>query len=244
MKSPISMTCLMPLSSEAVVLVPGLWLPGAAMGVLGARLTSAGFPARPFGYASVRVGATDNASRLASFALSFADRGTDPAVGPASQSPAAARRLHLVGHSTGGVLLLRALADHPLLAQRVSRVVLLGSPYVGCQAAGAFTRLPGGRTLLGRTLGQWLAEPRPVPQARHEIGVIAGSQVLGLASLIVDLPGVNDGVVTLEEARVPGARDLIVLPVAHSTMLLSKEVASEVAAFLSSGRFSATAPRP
>ncbi|MBC7780957.1 MAG: acetyltransferase, partial [Proteobacteria bacterium] len=54
----------------------------------------------------------------------------------------------------------------------------------------------------------------------------------------------HDGVVTLAEARVPGARDLILLPVTHSAMPLSRRVAAEVAGFLRDGRFSETARRP
>ena len=53
------------------------------------------------------------------------------------------------------------------------------------------------------------------------------------------LPGPNDGVVRLDETTVDGMRQRIVLPVAHSEMIVSRRVADEVCAFLERGCFSA-----
>jgi pimeloyl-ACP methyl ester carboxylesterase len=209
-------------------------MPAASMALLGNRLRRAGFSTRSFGYACVAEDASTNARRLAAFALA----GDGPACGPVGLP-----RLHLVGHSAGGVLMLRALADSPLLATRVSRVVLLGAPYGDSAAARSLLRLPGGRRMLGRTLQEWLAAPRPQPDPGHQVGVIAGSRPLGLSRLIVRFPGTSDGAVSLEEARVPGARDTILLPVNHGSLVLSARVAGEVAAFLRDGRFSPGAPR-
>jgi len=221
----------MPSWPERVILVRGLWMPAAAMTVLAARLSAAGYAVQRFGYASVRVSATKNARRLSAFALAPGDR-------RARATPAVEPRLHLVGHSTGGALLLRALADDPALAARVTRVVLLGTPYADSAAAHALERLPGGRTLLGRTLGEWLACPRPRPAARHEVGVIAGTRGIGFAQLLTRLAQPHDGVVQVAETRVPGSRDMIVMPVAHVELVLSPKVSNEVAAFLRHGRFS------
>jgi pimeloyl-ACP methyl ester carboxylesterase len=217
----------MPSSPERVILVHGLWMPPLSMAVLGYRLRAAGFDTRSFGYPSVRVDATGNARRLAAFALGS----TPPA------------KLHLVGHSLGGVLTLRALADSAALAQCVSRVLLLGTPYADSGAAHALARLPGGQAMIGRTLREWLAGPHPLPDPRHEVGVIAGTRPLGLSRLLVRLPGVSDGAVSLDEARVPGARDLILVPVAHSALPISRTVADEVIGFLRDGRFSTGARR-
>jgi hypothetical protein len=227
----------MPSSPDRVILVHGLWMPAASMALLGNRLRRAGFSARSFGYASVGADASTNGRRLAAFALAADARDGEGVDGP--EPP----RLHLVGHSAGGILLLRALADSAALAARVSRVVLLGAPYADSAAAHALLRLPGGRHVLGRTLQEWLSRPRPLPDPRHQVGVIAGSQPLGASRLIVRFPGTSDGAVSLDEARVPGATDTILLPVAHSSLILSARVAGEVATFLREGRFSPGAPR-
>jgi len=205
-----------------VLLVPGLWMPAASLWVLGARLAREGFAPRGFGYRWIGRDATDNAARLAHRVRALADaRGC----------------VHLVGHSTGAILLLRALADHPALVGQVGRVVMLGPPYVDCQAARTLQGWPGGRLLLGRTLGQWLAEPRPVPDPGVALAVIAGTRSLGLGAWVARLPPPSDGVVRLEETQVPGTSARLELPMGHSTLLLSARVAAAAAQFLRCGRF-------
>jgi hypothetical protein len=71
-------------------------------------------------------------------------------------------------------------------------------------------------------------------------GVIAGSMSVGMGRIVArGLPVPNDGVVTIDETRLACATDHIVLPVSHSAMLLSKQVARQTAAFLNNGRFAA-----
>jgi hypothetical protein len=48
------------------------------------------------------------------------------------------RSLALVAHSMGGLILQRALVDHPALVARVSHVVLFGTPSAGLAKAGPF----------------------------------------------------------------------------------------------------------
>jgi hypothetical protein len=55
--------------------------------------------------------------------------------------------------------------------------------------------------------------------------------------MFMDVPEPSDGVVTVEETRLPGLSDHLVLPVSHSGMLISQEVARQTAAFLRDGRF-------
>ena len=146
-----------------------------------------------------------------------------------------ADRIHLVGHSMGGVIVMRYLAQSR--DPRIGRAVLLGSPVRGSQAARDFEGHALGRMLLGASVELWRSpfEPR-VPPGR-EVGSIAGSTAFGLGSLFVTLPGENDGVVTVEETRLEGLRDHIVLPVSHTGMLMSDPVASQAAAFLRRGAF-------
>ena len=69
------------------------------------------------------------------------------------------------------------------------------------------------------------------------LGVLAGTTPVGLGRVFGALPGANDGVVRVEETEVDGMRERIVLPVAHSTMLVSARVAAQAVSFLADARF-------
>ncbi|MBI3043533.1 MAG: alpha/beta hydrolase [Betaproteobacteria bacterium] len=204
---------------ETVVLVHGLWVHGLAMELMRRRVAHSGYRARAYSYPSMRLTLSENAERLARYCRALA-----------------APRVHLVGHSLGGLIVLRMLEHAATLP--VGRVVLTGTPVAESFAARRLARLPGGRAALGRSLPEWLESARPALYGRFEIGVVAGSLPLGLGRLVApDLPGPSDGVVSVAETRLPGMRDHIVLNVSHSGMLLSRAVAHQVCAFLREGAF-------
>ncbi|MCZ6498198.1 MAG: alpha/beta hydrolase, partial [Gammaproteobacteria bacterium] len=58
------------------------------------------------------------------------------------------------------------------------------------------------------------------------------------------LPSPHDGTVAVEETRLEGATEHIVLPVSHLSMLWSGVVAEQVVNFLSSGRFRLSSESP
>jgi pimeloyl-ACP methyl ester carboxylesterase len=148
--------------------------------------------------------------------------------------------VHLVGHSLGGLLVLRLVDEHPDLP--LGRVVLLGSPVNGSRAARAFARLPGAGLVFGNLAGTELLREQP-RSWRHAaaLGVIAGSQPLGFGRLLASLPLPNDGTVAVDETRLEGATEHLVLPVSHTGMMLSEPVVGEIASFLGDGRFSGRA---
>lgn len=204
--------------AEPVVLVHGLWMRAPVYALLGRRLHGCGFAPASFSYASVRSTLEEAAQRLAHFVR---DRFS--------------RRIHFVGHSLGGLVVLELLAREPAL--EVGRVVLLGAPCSGSLAVEQLARSRAGRVLLGRSLPQWRVERAVAAVQRSEIGAIAGTSRFGMASLLVRLPAPNDGAVTVQETLLPGLRDHLVLPVTHSGMVVSARVARQVCAFLTQGRF-------
>ena len=204
---------------ESVVLVNGLWLGNPALWPLARRLRNAGYAVYPFSYPSVRHDLRANAERLQRFL---------------AQVPG--ETVHFVGYSLGGVV-LRALF-HLHARQRPGRIVLLGSPQQGNRAAESLQRRWVGRRLAGRSLAELTAGvPQAWPWPARDIGVIAGDRSLGLGRLVADLPGPNDGTVLVAETVVAGERDHVVLPVAHSALLLSPRAARQIVAFLRSGQF-------
>jgi pimeloyl-ACP methyl ester carboxylesterase len=142
--------------------------------------------------------------------------------------------VHLVGHSLGGLVILRYL--HNFGEQGIGRIVLMGTPARGCMAGLRVQNMAVVERLLGASREIWRTLPEDY-RPRCELGVIAGSRPWGLGRMLMRLPGTNDGVVRLEETEVAGMRDRIVLPVGHSGMLVSARVAQEVANFLKRGAF-------
>jgi len=199
----------------AVILAHGLWMGGWAMQGLRLLLARRGYAAHTFGYRSMVQGLDEHARLLAA------------RVAPLQQ-------VHLVGHSLGGLVILRYLRNYG--EGRVGRVVLLGTPVRACMAGLRFESMAAAERLLGASREIWRSLPDDYrPQC--ELGVIAGSRPWGLGRLLMRLPGTNDGVVRLDETEVAGMRDRIVLPVSHSGMLVSARLARQVAAFLERGAF-------
>ena len=202
---------------EGVILVHGLWMGAWAMQGLRLRLARLGYAVYAYGYRSTAHTLDEHAQGLAARIAGL----REPVI-------------HLVGHSLGGLVILRCLRDHG--EQRIGRIVLLGTPARASAAARRLANTAAGAWLLGASREIWCSLPT-VFRPRSELGVIAGSRPWGVGRLVLRLAGTNDGVVRLEETEVPGMRERVVLPVSHSGMLLSACVAREVAAFLKRGSF-------
>jgi pimeloyl-ACP methyl ester carboxylesterase len=210
--------------SDTVILVHGLWMTGMQMRLLKQRLENDhGFNCLMFSYASVTGSMIDHVSKLRELA-----------------QQQQCTRLHFVGHSLGGVVcykLLESTNDLP-----PGRAVLLGSPLQGSHAVETIVKWTLGRIAVGDAVRKELLDGQPrYWHGRRDIGVIAGSASIGLGRLISnDLSANSDGTVLIEETRLEGAADSIVLPVTHTSMVFSPEVAHQVAKFLRDGRFEHT----
>jgi len=203
----------------AVVVVHGLWMPGSEAYLLRERLLVAGFSPAQFRYRTIADDLDSSAARLAEFVATMPGE-----------------RVHLVGHSLGGLVMLKMLERYGPM--RVGRLVCLGSPLCGSAAGENLARLPGGRWLLGKAMAQCIAEA----PGRHwdgplELGIIAGDLAVGLGRVLGRLPVPHDGTVGVAETQLPGATDHLVLPVSHFAMLFSAAVAWQTAEFLRTGRF-------
>jgi pimeloyl-ACP methyl ester carboxylesterase len=196
-----------------VVLIPGLWMPAAAMAFIAAQLARAGFRTYRFGYWG-RAPVEANIERLA--------RLID------------GRGCHLVGHSLGGVLIYDTLRRHPGLA--CGRVVLLGAPVRGCLAGRRLEANAVGRWFLGACASRW-AECDARWERPEPLGVIAGTLPVGLGRVLGSLPGENDGVVRVEETAVDGMTDRVALKLGHSMLPVSRQVGGLVRSFIAGARF-------
>ena len=104
--------------TRRVVLLHGLWMPGASMQWFATKLAAAGFAPEIFAYHGVAEGPETAIPRL----ISLLETGDT----------------HIVAHSLGGLIALQALFEAPDLS--VNRVVCLGSPLTGSGAAAGMLR--------------------------------------------------------------------------------------------------------
>jgi pimeloyl-ACP methyl ester carboxylesterase len=210
---------------SSVVYVHGMWMPAIEMAWLRKQLAKKhGLHGELFGYPSVRGTLDENAELLADSVNDIAG----------------SSRVHLVGHSLGGVLALRMLALNP--DSPVNRVVCIGSPLCGSSAARMLSQHEWGRAILGKSVvggvaGSPASEWAGDVVARHEVGTIAGTISAGLGRLVTKFDGPNDGTVDVAETELPNAKDRVNVAASHSTLVLSKAVVSQVAAFLGRGEF-------
>lgn len=210
--------------TRRVVCLHGIWMLGAGMMYVRHRLDNDnGFLTDLFSYAPVTDTLNDVANKLADFIASSGDAPT-----------------HLVGHSLGGVVVLRMLALRPDID--VERVVCLGSPLCGSRAAFHLSQLDWGNLILGKTIVEGVLDDAAHRWAKgvaesHEIGIIAGNVPIGVGRFVAGFDEANDGTVAVSETRMPGARDHLVLPVSHKGMLISRDVVDQTAAFLKRGEF-------
>lgn len=197
----------------------GLWLSGVFLFFLARHLRRCGFRVHTFSYASVRKDLRANAVDLQAFVARLD-----------------APTVHFVGHSLGGIV-IRALF-HYFPQQRPGRIVTLAAPHGGSHVGERIARSGLGRRMLGASVRQLLAR---VPQGwtlpERDLGVISGTVPIGAGRLFSNRGGIGDGLLTLDEATLPGATDAIELRVAHTAMPFARQTGEQVCQFLRTGRF-------
>lgn len=186
------------------LLVHGLGRTPLSFFGMAAFLRARGHHTRFFGYSSTFESVTRILGRLVRVLRELAGRG-EP--------------VGLVGHSLGGVLLRTALRDAPAL--RVHHLVTLGSPAAPARAAHLAWRWVPPFRVFARDCARFLMNPdtfAALPAAPgHPFTAVAGTRgPRGRLSPFGDSP--NDGVVSVEEARAPGA-ELVPVPGLHSFLM-------------------------
>ncbi|KRA46776.1 alpha/beta fold hydrolase [Pseudoxanthomonas sp. Root630] len=202
-------------SRPHVVLVHGIWNAKSWLTPLARRLRLEGFDVEVFGYPSILGG-------------------PEPAITALIQRLQGGPPTHLVGHSLGGLIGLEALRRAPDLP--VQRMVCLGSPLLGSDAARSLGQRAWTAPILGRS-GTLLQAGCPPWQGAVPVGMVAGNVARGIGRLIVRFDSDSDGTVGLEETRLPGLAAHCVVPASHTGLVFSADAARQAAHFLRQGRF-------
>jgi len=160
--------------------------------------------------------------------------------------------LSFVGHSMGNIVLRRTIGDFQFhddprrVIERMHRVVMLGPPNNGAAIARMLSKL----RLFGMVFGEGGLELGPnwetlLPQLATPpcpFAIVAGD----LSSLPIHNPlvgQVSDLLVSVEEAKLAGAAEFLVLPIPHSLLITSNRVIEFVTQFLNQPIAQPSAPR-
>lgn len=214
-----------PKPAEGVILLHGLARTAASMRPLEQALNASGYVVLNIDYPSRARAIEPLSEEVVSAAL-------------ADERLRGCARVHFVTHSLGGILVRQYLARHR--EPRLGRVVMLGPPNRGSEVV---DRLRGWwvfRQLNGPAAQQLGTDsqsvPNQLPAVTFELGVIAGDRSInGINSLII--PGPDDGKVSIENTKVAGMKDHLVLHLTHPLMMRNRQVIAAVLAFLQTGRF-------
>jgi pimeloyl-ACP methyl ester carboxylesterase len=206
-----------------VFLIHGMGRTRISMMLLGRRLARAGFQPSSFGYLVTREPLDGIAARFVEHVRSVVKEGEPFGV---------------VGHSLGNII-TRFASDR--LPPEFSRFVMLAPPNHPPAIARAFSRNPVFKALT-QDAGRRLTDPEfyaklPVPRVPSLI--FAGTS--GPSARWLPFRGApSDGVVAVEETRLPGV-PVVEVPCLHTFIMNDRSVTERMAHFLQTGALAATA---
>jgi Alpha/beta hydrolase family len=148
-------------------------------------------------------------------------------------------KIHFVTHSLGGILLRQYLSSSSIA--ELGRVVMLGPPNQGSRASDEMQNVPGFDWLNGPAGYQLGKGENSVPLAlgpvEFELGVIAGNRSIDpITSAVLVNP--DDGRVSVEDTKVEGMDDFIVVEHSHAFMMRMRRPIELTKTFLRTGSFS------
>ena len=193
-----------------VLLVHGLWMHAPGLFYWARRLRAAGFEPVYFSYKSLLEGPDSALARLRLAALEMPDT-------------------HILAHSLGGLVALKALAGE---SSFTGHIICVGSPLAGSRTARAMASHHIGR-MAGRSLPMLCQGFQQVPEGL-KVSAIAGTKPKGLGRLLQRFDEPSDGTVALSETKIPGLQRHLTVPVSHSGQLFSKTVVQQVLGLLKS----------
>lgn len=252
---------LRPVRGKVVILLHGLGRSKAVLAPMADYLRAdGGYTPLRFGYASTREGIEQHAEALRKVIdglgeveeLNFVGHSlgnivlrhylADEAAQRAAADPAFQSKRSVPARSEAPPIDAKPVGDGPTPAQRPAprRIVMLGPPNNGAMIAkrlhgtGVFG-LVTGRS--GEALGgNWDQLVGNLATPSCEFGIVAGGTGDGRGHNPL-LPGDDDLVVRVEETKLRGARDFLLVPFRHSQMLAEPKVQEAVLRFLRSGHF-------
>ena len=182
------------------------------------------------GYLTVNEGYPSRDAEVAA----LAEMAIEPAIANCREQGAA--RISFVTHSLGGILVRHYFEANELA--EMGRVIMLAPPNNGSEVVDSLRGIPGFAAVYGPSVLQLGTDEASVLQQLgspdFEVGIIAGHSTGVFSGL---LPGMDDGTVAVESARLAGAADFLVINAGHTFIMNNDTVVHQTLSFLENGYF-------
>jgi hypothetical protein len=209
--------------ASCVILLHGLARTSDSMGKLEKYLTEEKFHVVNLGYPSRK----DTIEVLA-----------NEAIIPALAQCNSEQEVNFVTHSLGGILVRQYLSQQDI--PTLNRVVMLAAPNQGSEVVDKMGNVPGFNFINGKAGMQLGTDSDSVPntlgRAEFDVGVIAGTKSVNLI-LSYLIPGQDDGKVSVNNTKLDGMNDHIVIPTTHTFMMNNENVIAQTIYYLKNGKF-------
>jgi hypothetical protein len=149
-----------------------------------------------------------------------------------------AKKIHFVTHSIGGIIVRYYLKHHEM--PDLGRVVMLSPPNGGSEVVDKL-----GQTFIFKWINGPAAQqlgtsenslPRRLGSVDYDLGIITGDRSINLILSLI-IPGVDDGKVSVESAKVKGMKDFVVIHAAHPFIMKNRHAIEQTISFLKFGSF-------
>jgi triacylglycerol lipase len=213
-------------AAECVVLLHGLARSSTSLNKMEQALQDEGYSTANIDYPSRDFEIAELASIAVEEGLAACRAGDD------------IQKIHFVTHSLGGILVRQYLSTGSI--DELGRVVMLGPPNQGSIAADDLDGIPGFDWLngpAGRQLGKGEdSVPLALGPADFELGIIAGNRTIDpITSAVLENP--DDGRVSVEDTRLEGMDDFVVVEHSHAFMMRMRTPIELTKTFLKTGSF-------
>jgi pimeloyl-ACP methyl ester carboxylesterase len=210
-------------SKHLVLLLHGLGRTRDSLSLMDDALVEAGYATAGIGYPSTRRTLSEHAAQVAGL--------LDRLEG--------IERVSFVTHSLGGLVVRATLALDGSWKDRVeiSRLVMLAPPSRGSNLAKELEDFVPAQIVLGPAAQELaMREVLTIPPPECSFGIVAagGPGEGGWNPLI---PGNDDGIVSVEETRLEGADDFLLVRGLHTFFMNDPDVIDATVRFLDTGRF-------
>ncbi len=210
---------------KKVVLLHGLARSRETMVKMGDALQGKGFSVCNIGYPST-------SHPIEELAMNFVAPAIKSCIGD-MKAP-----VDFVTHSMGGII-VRYLASHAPGIE-IGRVVMLSPPNRGSEVVDAFGDMRLFESIngpAGKQLGTGKESmPNSLGPACFELGIVTGNRSINwILSAIID--GENDGKVSVENAKLEGMKDFLVVPASHPFIMKNDIAIMQTLHFLEHGQF-------